>query len=136
MPITPLQFEVQPSSGVPIYRQLIDQVQALIAGGKLREGELLPSVRQMAADLGINMMTVSKAYSKLEAAGVLSRARGQGMVVDPQGPAGSLADRQEELRPFVTQMAVRGIQLGLTNEQILALVKNTVKSMQRDLRKG
>ncbi len=53
-------FSVHPSSGVPIYRQLMDQVQALVAGGKLVVGDTIPSVRQMAADLGVNMMTVSK----------------------------------------------------------------------------
>ena len=62
-----LTFAVHPSSGVPIYRQLMDQVQALVAGGKLVAGDTIPSVRQMAADLGVNMMTVSKAYAKLEA---------------------------------------------------------------------
>ena len=82
MHVTPLQFEVHPSSGVPIYRQIMDQVRALIAGKKLASGDVLPSVRQMAAELGINMMTVSKAYSKLESDGIVSRSRGQGMVVD------------------------------------------------------
>lgn len=132
MHLSPIQFEVHPSSGVPIYRQIMEQVLALIAGAKLAEGDTLPSVRQMAAALGVNMMTVSKAYSKLEAAGVLNRARGQGMVVDAQSPAGTLAERQREVHPFAAQMVVRGIQLDLTDAQILALVKNVL----RELRKG
>jgi GntR family transcriptional regulator len=132
MQLTPLQFEVHPSSGVPIYRQIMDQVRAMIAGGKLAPGDLLPSVRQMAAGLEINMMTVSKAYSRLEADGVLSRSRGQGMVVDQQTPAGRVADRQRDLQALATPMVVRGLQLGLTDEQMLAVVK----SVQRDLRKG
>jgi GntR family transcriptional regulator len=132
MHITPLQFEVHPSSGVPIYRQIMDQVRAMIAGGKLAPGDVLPSVRQMSAELGINMMTVSKAYSRLEADGVLSRARGQGMVVDQQSPAGRVADRQRDLHPLAVQMVVRGLQLGLTDEQIVSVVKGA----QRELRKG
>ena len=53
-----IQFEVHPSSGVPIYRQIMDQVRAMIVSGRLNGGELLPSVRQMAEDLQVNMMTV------------------------------------------------------------------------------
>jgi len=132
MQVTPLQFEVHPSSGVPIYRQIMDQVRAMIAGGKLSCGDVLPSIRQMAAELGINMMTVSKAYSRLEAEGVLSRSRGQGMVVDQNGATGSAAQRQRELSPLAAQMVVRGIQLDLTNDQMLTVVK----SAQRQLRPG
>jgi GntR family transcriptional regulator len=130
MQVTPLQFEVHPSSGVPIYRQIMDQVRALVAGGKLAPGDTLPSVRQMGAELGINMMTVSKAYSKLEAEGVVSRSRGQGMVVDRVDVGGTVADRRKELQPFAEQLVVRGIQLSLSDEQMLSVVK----SSQRDLR--
>ena len=130
MQVTPLQFEVHPSSGVPIYRQIMDQVRALVAGGKLAPGDMLPSVRQMGAELGINMMTVSKAYSKLEAEGVVSRSRGQGMVVDRVDVGGTVADRRKELQPFAEQLVVRGIQLSLSDEQMLSVVKNS----QRDLR--
>jgi len=132
MQVTPLQFEVHPSSGVPIYRQIMDQVRALIAGGKLATGDVLPSVRQMAAELGINMMTVSKAYSKLEADGVVSRSRGQGMVVDQANCVGSVSDRRRELQPFAEQLVVRGIQLDLTDEQVLTVVRNS----QRELRES
>jgi len=118
-----LTFSVHPSSGVPIYRQLMDQVQALVAGGKLAAGDTLPSVRQMAADLGVNMMTVSKAYAKLEAVGVLDRSRGKGMVVAEPKTAGSVADRQDQLRPLADQAVVRGLQLGLTSPQILDVFK-------------
>jgi GntR family transcriptional regulator len=118
-----LTFSVHPSSGIPIYRQLMDQVQAMVAGGKLAVGDTLPSVRQMAADLGVNMMTVSKAYAKLEAVGVLDRSRGKGMVVSAPKPAGSVAQRQEQLRPLADQVVVRGLQLGLTAPQILDVFK-------------
>ena len=113
-----LTFAVHPSSGVPIYRQLMDQVQALVAGGKLVAGDTIPSVRQMAADLGVNMMTVSKAYAKLEAVGVLDRSRGKGMVVAQPRSEGSIAERQEQMRPLADQAVIRGLQLGLTPPQI------------------
>ncbi len=62
--------------GVPIYRQIMDQVRALIASGRLEAGDQVASVRQMAADLEVNIMTVSKAWAKLEAEGLLERGRG------------------------------------------------------------
>lgn len=120
-------FSVHPSSGVPIYRQLMDQVQALVAGGKLVVGDTIPSVRQMAADLGVNMMTVSKAYAKLEALGILQRERGKGMVVAAPSTEGSVAHRQEQMRPLADQAVVRGIQLGLTPPQLLDVFKASIE---------
>ena len=58
-----LLFQINPSSGVPIYRQLMDQVRTLIGAGRLAEGAMVPSVRQIAEGLQINPMTVSKAWS-------------------------------------------------------------------------
>ncbi|RLS42235.1 MAG: GntR family transcriptional regulator, partial [Planctomycetota bacterium] len=70
-----LLFQINPSSGVPIYRQLMDQVRTLIGTGRLTEGAMVPSVRQIAEGLQINPMTVSKAWSLLERDGVLERVR-------------------------------------------------------------
>jgi GntR family transcriptional regulator len=121
------QFEIQPSSGIPIYRQLMDQVKALVASGRLTPGNLVPSVRQMASDLDINMMTVSKAYAKLEADGVLERVRGMGMRVRPPQTTGNVDERKRELRPLADPLVTRGQQLGLSDEQILAVVKSVLK---------
>src|SRR5262245_47663350 len=89
-------FELHPTSGVPIYRQLVDQVRALVAGGKLRPGDLLPSVRQVAQAADINPMTVSKAYSRLEIEGLVDRVRGQGMRIRAPVVTGRLAERKTE----------------------------------------
>lgn len=124
----PLQFEIHPSSGVPIFRQIMDQVRAQVASGRLKPGELVPSVRQMAIDLAVNMMTVSKAYSRLEADGVLERDRGTGMRVRAVAPvAATVTDRQQELRELVEHVVTRGLQLGLTDVQIQAVVKTVLK---------
>lgn len=122
-----IQFEIHPSSGVPIYRQIMDQVLAMIGSGRLAAGDLLPSVRQMGTDLEVNMMTVSKAYARLEADGVLERVRGKGMRVRPLESAGSVKERQQELKPLVDPMVTRAQQLGLTDEQILSVVKSVLK---------
>jgi len=116
-------FQIHPSSGVPIYRQIIDQVLALVSSGRLKPGDLLPSVRQMAVELEVNMMTVSKAYARLEVEGVLERDRGTGMRVRERATTARVADRQKELREIAEQVVTRGQQLGLTDEQILAVVK-------------
>ncbi len=121
------QYEVSPSSGVPIYRQLMEQVTALIISNKLNEGEFLPSVRKMATDLEVNMMTVSKAYSKLEAKGWVKRIRGKGMQVLKPIVSGSVNERKEQLLPHIESVITRGLQLGLTEEQIITLLTKTLK---------
>jgi GntR family transcriptional regulator len=124
---TLLRFSVDPSSGLPLYRQIMDQVCALVAGGRLAPGELLPSVRQLAAELEINMMTISKAYARLEADGVIERVRGTGMRVRETNGRGSVADRRQELRPLVEQAVVRARQLRLSDEQVIEVVKSVLK---------
>jgi GntR family transcriptional regulator len=120
-------FQVNTSSGVPIYRQLMDQVRALVASGRLAEGDLLPPVRQVAQHLQVNQMTVSKAYSLLEREGVVERMRGQGMRVNHKSPRGTIKERQNELRPLLEQLAAQAYQLALTREQVLAALDPLLK---------
>lgn len=120
-------FIVHASSGVPIYRQLVDQVEALVAGGRLRPGDVVPSVRQVAAALGVNPMTVSKAWNRLEANGVLIRDRGRGMVVAARREAVSLADRRVEVQPLVDRAVTHALHLGLTPAQLVALVRKSLE---------
>lgn len=122
MPPTDL-FQIQTGSTEPIYRQLIEQLQRRVAGGQLVAGDELPSVRELAQALAVNPMTVSKAYSLLEADGWLERRRGLGMVVAPQHRrARSAADRIELLRPSLQRCAAEARQLGLAPDQVLALL--------------
>ena len=121
------QFEIHPSSGVPIYRQLMDQLRVQIASGRLQPGDLVPSVRQLGEALSVNMMTVSKAYAKLEAAGVLERDRGVGMRVKALTSLASVEDRKQELSPLADQLVTRGWQLQLTDEQVIDVVQAALK---------
>ena len=130
MPRSQPLFVVHASSGVPIYRQLVDQVETLVAGGRLEPGDLVPSVRQVAAALGINPMTVSKAWSRLEADGVLTRDRGRGMVVAPRRETASLADRRGDVRPLVDRAVIHALHLGLTPAQLVALVRESLEEHQ------
>jgi GntR family transcriptional regulator len=122
-------FEIHPSSGVPIYRQLVDQVHALIAGGRLRPGDLLPSVRQVALAAEVNPMTVSKAYSRLEAEGVVERIRGQGMRVRGSLTGGTLRQRRQEFRELAAPALHRAMQLGLSEEEIRKVLEDLLDQL-------
>jgi GntR family transcriptional regulator len=112
-------FVVQPTSGVPIYRQLMDQVLALRSSGRLPEGALLPSVRQVAEELQINPMTVSKAWSLLERDGVVELQRGHGMRITAPQAGGTLRQRLAELHPLLEHLAARAHQLALPRQDVL-----------------
>jgi len=120
-------FVVHASSGVPIYRQLVDQVGALVAGGRLRPGDVVPSVRQVATALGINPMTVSKAWGRLESDGVLIRERGRGMVVATRRETGSLADRRAEVQPLVDRAVTHALHLGFTPKEVMSMVRESLE---------
>lgn len=126
-------YQIHPSSGVPIYRQLMDQTQTLIATGRLAEDAMLPSVRQIAEELQINPMTVSKAYSLLERDGVIERLRGQGMRVNaPDRTLRAVKDRREMLLPLLKQVAAQAFQLGLTREQVIAALSPLLKDQKHE----
>lgn len=115
-------FSVSTGSPEPIYRQLVDQVRRQVAGGQLRAGDELPSVRDLAQALAVNPMTVSKAYGLLEADGVLERRRGLGMVVaSPHLRAQAATARADLLRPTLERAAAEARQLQLSRQQALAL---------------
>jgi GntR family transcriptional regulator len=118
-----LPLQVSPSSGLPIYRQLVDQVRAQIAGRRLAAGEFLPSIRRVAQDLQVNPMTVSKAYSILERDGLIELVRGQGMRVAPTGATANGKIRRDVLAPLLSQVAAAAKQLSLSPRQVIEELK-------------
>jgi GntR family transcriptional regulator len=118
VPPIDIHFEINPNSGLPIYRQIVEQVLALVAGGQIKEGDLLPSVRQVAREAAVNPMTVSKAYSRMEAEGIVRRVRGQGMEVLAPSQNGTLTQRKDQFRATIQPALHRARQLGLTQKQI------------------
>jgi GntR family transcriptional regulator len=127
---TPLIFEISPTSGVPIYRQIVDQVHAMLAGGLLREGDLLPSVRNVALGASVNPMTVSKAYSRLETEGVVRRVRGLGMEVLPPSQNGTVEQRKQQFRDTIEPALHRARQLGLNQKQIREVISSLLQDQQ------
>jgi GntR family transcriptional regulator len=117
-------FVLNPQSGTPIYRQLVEQVRRMVAGGQLAAGAELPSVRELALEHAVNPMTISKAYSLLEAEGLLERQRGKPMTIAAQTRAQApRAQRLQQLDTQVDQLVLAARQLELTQEDLLKAIR-------------
>jgi GntR family transcriptional regulator len=117
-------FILNPHSSVPIYQQLVEQVRRMVAGGQLAPGTELPSVREMAQEHTVHPMTISKAYSLLEAEGVLERHRGKPMRVAAQRrDQVNLAARLKQIEPQLEALALSARQLELSPEEVIAQLK-------------
>ena len=113
-------FTVQPASPEPIYRQIVEQLRRLIAGGQLAAGDPLPSVRDVAGFHAINPMTVSRAYGLAESEGLLERQRGKGMVVaSARRGSQSESQRLNLLEPQLQALARQAGELELPDELVL-----------------
>ena len=122
-------FHVNPSSGIPIYVQIETQVKNAIAAGALRRDQPLPSVRKLAAELGINPNTVARAYQELERNGVIVTVQGGGTYIAESVPRLLKSEKLRRLQPYARQIAVEGIQLGLTEEEIMNAVQEELERL-------
>jgi len=121
-------FTLNPQSGTPIYRQLMDQVRWMTASNQLKPGDELPSVRELAVEHAVNAMTISKAYSLLEAEGVLTRQRGKPMTVSSDhGGSEPKTRRLQRLEELITPMATAAIQLQLETDDVLDAVREALE---------
>lgn len=114
-----MSFHIDPNISRPIYRQLVEQVHAQIAGGRLAAGDFLPSVRQCAKAFDVNPMTISRAFSLLESEGVLERVRGKGMRIVAPSMEESVEQRQTHLEPLLRAAAQRAHELNLSADLVL-----------------
>jgi GntR family transcriptional regulator len=122
-------FHVNASSGVPIYVQIETQVKNAIASGALKKDQVLPSVRKLAGELGINPNTAARAYQNLERDGVIVTVPGGGTYVADNIPRFLKSEKLRRLQPYAKQIAVEGSQLRLTNEEILQTVREELESL-------
>src|SRR5262245_21477812 len=118
-----ITFSLDPKSGVPIYRQIQDQIRYGIASGRLRPGEQLPTVRALAVDLKVNPNTVIKAYSELERQGTLTTEQGSGTFVAPQAAALAPEDREGKLQALCAEFLGQAAQYGFGPEDVLRAVR-------------
>jgi len=118
-------FILKAHSGVPIYRQLAEQIRRLVASGQLRPGTELPSIRELALRHTINPMTVSKVYNLLESEGVLERHRGKPMTVAPQSKnRAPLGARLKTLEPHLDSLILAGRQLELDADELIDALRS------------
>ncbi len=118
---------VDPHSGVPVYRQLIDQIKFHIASGMLRAGDELPSTRSLSAELGVNPMTVSKAYSYLEIENVVERRPGRPLVVKRFGNEEIERSRLDQVRKSLSGAVTVVRQLGVADDTAVDIFREMLK---------
>src|SRR5262252_7092487 len=125
------RFRLDVHSGVPVYRQIIDQVIGGIAASGLVGGDQLPTVRQLAVDLAINPNTVIRAYRELEIRGVLETHQGTGTFIGTQKLKRDYVERQRRLNQLVSEFVARVGSAGFTLEDALG----ALHEMRRDGRR-
>jgi len=124
-----IEFKLDVKSGVPFYRQIVDQIRYGIASERLLPGQQLPTVRELAVQLEINPNTVRKAYSELEILGVLDTQQGTGTFVSNQEVEIADAEKSRMVRQICDELVARGQQYNIT-------LKEIVDHLQRRLSNG
>ena len=124
-------FRLDVQSGVPVYRQIIDQVTGGMASGVLKAGDQLPTVRQLAVDLAINPNTVVRAYGELEIRGVLETQQGTGTFISRQKIKRDEVERQRRLNQLVSEFMARAGAMGFTVQELLGQLHDLQTDQQR-----
>ena len=124
-------FRLDLHSGVPVYRQIIDQVRGAIASGSLVAGDQLPTVRQLAVDLAINPNTVVRAYRELELGGLLETHQGTGTFIRSQKIKRSDAERERQLAQIVGDCVARAGAAGFTVDDLIEQLRGLVSEPTR-----
>lgn len=121
---TAFQFRIDDHSGVPLYRQIIDQVLIAIAAGTLPPGAQLPTVRQVAVDLSVNPNTVMRAYRELEIRGILDTQQGTGTFITPQQVPRDEIERRRRLDQLAGEFVARAAGEGFALDEIIECLKD------------
>jgi GntR family transcriptional regulator len=126
--VNPLNFKLDFRSGVPIYVQIVEQVQQLLAAGQLKPGDQLPTVRQLASDIRVNFNTVARAYRMLDEAGLISTQQGRGTYI-LESATQKLPDllREDTLEVFVEKSLTKLLGQGYSLEEIQKMVDAKIK---------
>jgi GntR family transcriptional regulator len=114
-----MTVEIDSKSGVPFYRQIVEQIKFGIAQGRLEPGDRLPTVRQLAVDLSINPNTVTRAYRELEFEGVIESHQGSGTFVGTRRPEVDAIERQRMLDQILTELLARATTYGFSLDDVI-----------------
>jgi GntR family transcriptional regulator len=131
---TLFRFQLDLRSGVPVYRQLIDQVQAGIASGSLKVGDQLPTVRQAAVDLEVNPNTVVRAYREMEIREVLTTQQGMGTFIAQKQIKRSEVERERQLQQLASEFAARAGAGGFTLVEVIEALQERAADTVRKRR--
>ena len=123
-------FRLDLATGVPAYRQIIDQILGAIAAGTLQGGDQLPTVRQLAVDLSINPNTVVRAYRELEIRGILTTQQGIGTFVTTQPVPVDEAVRQRQLDHLIGDLLARAGAAGLTADEVVVRLQEFINEQR------
>jgi GntR family transcriptional regulator len=125
-----MQLHLSPRDGLPIYRQIVNQVQYLVAAGRLAPGEELPPIRTLAEQLVVNPNTIARAYLELERAGIVTKRHGSGTYVSDTGSPLKRAERLKLLTERADALLAEARHLDVDFEEILQLLRQRAKIMQ------
>jgi GntR family transcriptional regulator len=114
-----INFLLDYSSGVPVYRQIIDQIRFGIASGQLKLGEQLPTVRALAVDLKVNLNTVSKAYKELEIKNILETQQGTGTFINKTDHVVPEKEREDKLKEICIQFSSVVFSYGFSFDELM-----------------
>jgi GntR family transcriptional regulator len=118
-----IHIQIDPSSGIPVYRQIMDQVKYYVASGALSVGAALPSIRELSKTLSVNPSTVVKAYNELGHEGVIEMLHGKGVFVTGGPSKISAKEMRENIRRIARQLVVEARQMKAPRELVLGIVK-------------
>src|SRR5690349_22449076 len=127
----PIEFRLDLHSGVPFYRQIIDQVMGRMAAGALQPGDQLPTVRQVAVDLAINPNTVQRAYREMEIRGVLETQQGTGTFISQQRIKRDEVERRRQLSQLTADFIARAGAAGFTVDELLEAIHESIDTESR-----
>lgn len=119
-----IDFKLDPKSGVPFYRQIIDQIRFGIAAGHLKVGEQLPTVRALAVELKVNLNTVTKAYKELEIKNILETQQGTGTFIGSQPVKLDPKEQRNKLKSICQEFLSIALSYGFTLEDVIQEIKN------------
>ncbi|MBI2826095.1 MAG: GntR family transcriptional regulator [Planctomycetia bacterium] len=125
-----MEFTITPTTGIPIYQQVTDQICAAVARGHLKPDERLPSVRELSQVLVINPNTVARAYTELEREGVLYSRPGMGVFVAALRAPMPKKARRERILSALDRLLVEAVRLGFGTDELIELIEERVKQFQ------
>ena len=122
-----MKIIIRNTAGIPIYEQIKEQIKAAILTADLKEGETLPSIRQLARDLKISVITTSRAYNDLEQEGFLASVQGKGFFVLPQNSQLIREQSLREVESHLTAALTAAKQVGISKEEFFGILETILK---------